>query len=242
MTINYDKVAYDRDSFSAAVIQVTEHGKDRDSLALWLTETYGKDRDSDFVQQCARDAYSHVYPSTEENPQDSANMAVKSENEKQNENVGNWDHVDYSITSWYGSAIINGDYSSFDYYNATCEDMTCGNCEACKLNAFLQAVYLEHGPGHWSTDSQTNYGTCDITGQDAEIEYYKYVIQPVTVESMVSFGLQQLKETDSEYAFNVFGDVDFNWVFETLLETFAEKIPDSEIEKAAKLVYKRYEP
>ena len=92
-----------------------------------------------------------------------------------------WDHVEYHISESYLSAIFNGDDSGLE----GCEERDCDTCEICELDAFLEDVTEQFGPGHWScpddTD-ETDFGTCDICGLGASIVNMKYMIRPKEVK------------------------------------------------------------
>lgn len=70
-----------------------------------------------------------------------------------------WDYYEYQIAEHYLSALINGDYSSFDDSDCVALDNWVLHCKDCATENGFKI-------GHWACDidESGNWGHCAITG------------------------------------------------------------------------------
>ena len=72
-----------------------------------------------------------------------------------------WHTETYMIAAWLAPYIINGDASSFDYYNTSDEEIK-------QIDEWIESVQ-QNRVGHWSVDAyETEFAMDEISGLMAD--------------------------------------------------------------------------
>lgn len=86
-----------------------------------------------------------------------------------------WDSYDYKVSTYYLSALINGDDSGLE--DGDSDDLIRFEVDA--HNAARRDGFIV---GHWSceSDDEGDYGTCDVSGLYANIVELKLMVHKET--------------------------------------------------------------
>jgi hypothetical protein len=81
---------------------------------------------------------------------------------------------EYWISDYYLSALINGDYSSFDYYFSDVQEC---DREIKRFDDWLDETQDDRS-GHWTTPDEPEtdeFGECEVTGLRGKVEKVLFV-------------------------------------------------------------------
>ena len=91
--------------------------------------------------------------------------------------VGAGEAEEFWIADYYLSALINGDYSSFDYYFG--DESECAR-EIKRFDKWVERTQAGRS-GHWTTPDEPEtdeFGECEVTGVRGPVEKVLFVPMP----------------------------------------------------------------